>query len=163
MGDTLDILFEDNHLLVVDKPAGLLVQGGDRATRDADNHLVARVAAWLKAKYDKPRNVYVGLVHRLDRNTSGVVVLARTSKAAERLSRAFATRAVEKTYLAVTTGHTPPRGTLDHWLVPPRRPPPGPPATAAPLVSRVSATPNTPCSTSRRSPTATAPTSSRCA
>lgn len=112
------ILFEDNHLLVVDKPAGLLVQGGDRATPDADDHLVRRAAAWLKARYDKPGNVYVGLVHRLDRNTSGVVVLAKTSKAAERLSTAFASRAVDKTYLALASGLTPARGALEHWLAP---------------------------------------------
>lgn len=114
----MDILYEDNHLLVVDKPAGLLVQGGDRATADADDHLVSRASAWLKAKYDKPGNVYVGLVHRLDRNTSGVIVLAKTSKAAERLSSAFAGRAVDKTYLALVAGAAPERGALEHWLAP---------------------------------------------
>ena len=113
----MNVLYEDNHLLVVDKPAGLLVQGGDRATNDADDHLVARTIAWLKAKYDKPGNVYVGLVHRLDRNTSGVVVLAKTSKAAERLSKAFAARDVDKRYLAVVAGHTS-SATLEHWLAP---------------------------------------------
>ena len=111
----LTVLFEDNHLLVVDKPAGLLVQGGD--AHDADDHLVARAAAWLRARYDKPGNVYVGLVHRLDRNTSGVVVLAKTSKAASRLSSAFATRAVHKDYLAVVAGHAPDHGRLEHRLV----------------------------------------------
>ena len=112
----MNVLYEDNHLLVIDKPAGLLVQGGDRATNDADDHLVARAGAWLKAKYDKPGNVYVGLVHRLDRNTSGIVVLAKTSKAAQRLSKAFATRSIDKRYIAVVAGHTPATGKLEHWL-----------------------------------------------
>jgi len=111
----LTVLYEDNHLLVVDKPAGLLVQGGD--AHDGDNHLVARASAWLKQRYAKPGNVYLGLVHRLDRNTSGVVVLAKTSKAAERLSKAFATRAVDKRYLAVVAGHAPDDGRLEHDLV----------------------------------------------
>ena len=114
----MNVLYEDNHLLVVDKPAGLLVQGGDRATHDADDHLVARTMAWLKAKYDKPGNVYVGLVHRLDRNTSGIVVLAKTSKAAERLSKAFAGRAIDKRYLAVVAGRTAPLGALEDLLAP---------------------------------------------
>ena len=112
----LTVVFEDNHLLVVDKPAGLLVQGGDAP--DGDDHLVARAQAYLKAKYQKPGNVYVGLVHRLDRNTSGLVVLAKTSKAAERLSKAFATRAVAKTYLAVVSGLMPEAASFEHWLAP---------------------------------------------
>lgn len=112
-----EVLFEDNHLLVVDKPAGLLVQGGDRSTHDAHDHLVAHAQAYLRAKYNKPGNVYVGLVHRLDRNTSGLVVLAKTSKAAERLSKAFAGRDVDKRYLAVVDGAAP-TGPLEHWLAP---------------------------------------------
>lgn len=116
----MNVVFEDNHLLVVDKPAGLRVQGGDRRGSGDDNgeHLVARAAAWLKDKYDKPGNAYVGLVHRLDRNTSGVVVLAKTSKAAARLSRAFASRAVRKDYLALVAGDTPDAGTLEHLVAP---------------------------------------------
>ena len=119
----LRVLFEDNHLLVVDKPAGLLVQGGRReggagSGDGADDHLVARAQDYLKSRYAKPGNVYVGLVHRLDRNTSGVVVLAKTSKAAERLAKAFATRAVDKTYLAVASGRTPAAGTLADRLAP---------------------------------------------
>ncbi len=114
----MNVLYEDNHLLVVDKPAGLLVQGGDRDTAGADDHLVARVAAWLKDKYAKPGNVYVGLVHRLDRNTSGLVVLAKTSKAAQRLSRDFAAHAVDKRYLAVVSGHTPDSASFEDHLAP---------------------------------------------
>ncbi|PJA76516.1 RNA pseudouridine synthase [bacterium CG_4_9_14_3_um_filter_65_15] len=101
--DAVQILHEDNHLLVVAKPAGLLVQGdasGDETLLDAGR-------AYLREKYAKPGNVYLGLVHRLDRNVSGVVVLARTSKAAGRLSAQFRRGEVAKTYLAVVTGSPP--------------------------------------------------------
>ena len=111
----LKVIHEDNHLLAVHKPAGLLVQGD----RSGDPTLVDAAAAYLKAKYDKPGNVYVGLVHRLDRNVSGLVLLARTSKAAGRLSAAFRDGKVVKTYLAVTEGRPPGReGELRHWLAP---------------------------------------------
>jgi len=109
----LPIIFEDNHLLVVDKPAGLLAQ----ADRSGDNTLVEAAAAYLKQKYTKPGNVYIGLVHRLDRNVGGVVVLARTSKAAGRLSAQFRDGTVHKTYLAVVAGQPdPPRGEIVSWL-----------------------------------------------
>ena len=109
----LTVIHEDNHLLAVHKPAGLLVQGD----RSGDPTLVEVAAAYLKRKYDKPGNVYVGLVHRLDRNVSGLVLLARTSKAAGRLSAAFREGQVTKTYLAVTAGHPPAEeGNLRHWL-----------------------------------------------
>lgn len=91
------VLLEDNHCLAVDKPAGLLAQGD--ATGDPS--LVDWATDYLRAKYQKHGNVYVGLVHRLDRPTSGVVLLARTSKAAGRLAEQFRTSAVAKTYLAV--------------------------------------------------------------
>ena len=81
----LEVLFEDNHCLVVNKPAGLLSQ----ADVTGDPSLVSWAQDYLKARYQKPGNVYVGLVHRLDRPTSGVVLLARTSKAASRLSAQF--------------------------------------------------------------------------
>jgi len=93
-------LYLDNHLLVVDKPAGLLAQ----ADRTGDPDLVSLAKAYLKERFDKPGNVFVGLVHRLDRPTSGVVVLARTSKAAGRLSDQFRSRDTEKRYLAVVAG-----------------------------------------------------------
>lgn len=111
----LQVLYEDNHLLVIDKPAGLASQGGSD-----DDHLVARVAAYLKARYAKPGNVYVGLVHRLDRGTSGAIVVARTSKAAERLASAFRDRGPDKTYLALVqiAGSPPPDlGRLEHHVV----------------------------------------------
>lgn len=95
----LTVIHEDNHLLAVDKPAGLLVQGD----RSGDATLLDVARAYLKERYDKPGNVYLGLVHRLDRNVSGVVLLAKTSKAAARLSAAFRTGRVAKHYLAVVT------------------------------------------------------------
>jgi len=93
-------LYLDNHLLVVDKPPGLLSQAD--ATGDPD--LVTLGKAYLKERFQKPGNVFTGLVHRLDRPTSGVVALARTSKAAGRLSDQFRRRTTEKTYLAVVEG-----------------------------------------------------------
>ena len=109
----LKILHEDNHLLVVAKPAGLLVQGD----RSGDPTLLEAARAYLKEKYAKPGNVYLGLVHRLDRNVSGVVVLARTSKAAARLAEQFRGGTVTKVYLAVVEGvPEPPAGELRSWL-----------------------------------------------
>ena len=109
----LSVLFEDNHLLVVDKPAGLLSQSAEAG----DDHLVALAQRYLKAKYAKPGNVYVGLIHRLDRMTSGVVVLAKTSKAAERLSKAMRERRLDKRYLAIVAGHVPAHLHLEDDLV----------------------------------------------
>jgi 23S rRNA pseudouridine1911/1915/1917 synthase len=100
----LEILHEDNHCLAVNKPAGLLAQGD--AT--GDESLVSRARAYLKARYQKPGNVYIGLVHRLDRPTSGVVILAKTSKGAARLSEQFRVGSVEKTYWAVIEGEPDP-------------------------------------------------------
>ncbi len=96
----LHILHEDNHLLAVAKPAGLLVQGD----RTGDTTLGDLVRAYLKHRYLKPGNVYLGLVHRLDRPVSGVVLFARTSKAASRLARQFREGLVDKRYLAVVEG-----------------------------------------------------------
>ncbi|MFQ5510259.1 MAG: RluA family pseudouridine synthase [Candidatus Krumholzibacteriia bacterium] len=96
----LRVLYEDNHLLGVEKPAGVLVQGD----RTGDPTLLEAGRAYLKQKYDKPGNVFLGLVHRIDRPVSGVVLFARTSKAASRLTREFQMRRVEKTYLAVVVG-----------------------------------------------------------
>ncbi len=93
----IDILLEDNHCLAVNKPAGLLSQGD--ATGEPS--LFDEARAYLKARYNKPGNVFVGLVHRLDRPVSGVVLLARTSKAAGRLSEQFRAATVEKVYRAV--------------------------------------------------------------
>lgn len=96
-------LYIDNHLLVLFKPAGLLIQG-DR-TGDPSLHELAR--QYLKQSFHKPGNVFLGLVHRLDRPVSGVVVFARTSKAAGRLSTQFRQKQVKKTYWALVEGNPP--------------------------------------------------------
>jgi 23S rRNA pseudouridine1911/1915/1917 synthase len=100
MTPSIQILYEDNHLLGVLKPAGLLAQG-DR-TGDATALEMAR--RYIQETHRRPGNVFVGLVHRLDRPVSGVMIFARTSKAASRLARTFHDRRVEKCYLAVVMG-----------------------------------------------------------
>ncbi len=110
----LDVLFEDNHVLVVNKPSGVLVQGDETG----DTPLSELAKAYLKAKYQKPGNVFVGVVHRLDRPVSGVVVLAKTSKALSRLNEQFKTRQTEKIYWALTRRAPQPHtGMLVHWLL----------------------------------------------
>jgi 23S rRNA pseudouridine1911/1915/1917 synthase len=94
------ILFEDNHLLAVLKPAGLLTQGD----RTGDETALEAGKRYIRATSHRPGNVFLGLVHRIDRPVSGVLVFARTSKAASRLSRSFHDRKVEKVYLAVVIG-----------------------------------------------------------
>ena len=113
MPTPLHVLYADNHLLVVHKPAGLPVQ----ADASGDVDLLTLAKAWIRADKDKPGDVFVGLVHRLDRPARGVVVLARTSKAAARLSLQFRERTTQKTYRVVVHG-TPPQttDTLTHWL-----------------------------------------------
>ena len=102
----MQILYDDNHLLVVNKPAGQLVQG-DQTGRVT---LLEEARSWLKEKYDKPGNVFLGLVHRLDRTASGVVVLARTSKAAARLSEEIRSHRPRKVYWALVAGEVPLNG-----------------------------------------------------
>jgi len=99
----MQIIYQDNHLLVVNKPAGQLVQG-DQTGRTT---LLEEAKAWLKDQYAKPGNVFLGLVHRLDRTASGVVVLARTSKAAARLSEEIRNHRPRKTYWALVAGEVP--------------------------------------------------------
>ncbi len=108
------ILYEDNHLIAVSKKVGDIVQGD----KTGDVPLSDLVKAYLKEKYQKPGNVYLGVVHRLDRPVSGIVLFAKTSKALPRLNKMFAEHiGVRKTYLAIV-GHRPPQpeGTLTHWL-----------------------------------------------
>jgi 23S rRNA pseudouridine1911/1915/1917 synthase len=93
----LQILFEDNHLLAVNKPSGLLTQGDETG----DYSLVDAVNDYLVKKYDKPGAAFVGLIHRIDRPVSGLVLLAKTSKALERMNKLFHDREVQKKYLAV--------------------------------------------------------------
>ena len=102
----MDVIYEDNHLLVLRKPAGVLVQGD----RTGDISLLAMAKEYIKEKYQKPGEVYLGLVHRLDRPVSGVVVLARTSKAASRLSEQFKKREIRKIYWALVEGKVPETG-----------------------------------------------------
>jgi 23S rRNA pseudouridine1911/1915/1917 synthase len=109
----LDILFEDNHCLAINKPAGRLSThfDGREETLDRD------VKAYLKQKYHKPGNVFLGVVHRLDRVVSGVLLFARTSKAAARLAEQFRQGSIEKVYWAVVEGEVQRlAGTLEDWL-----------------------------------------------
>ena len=96
----LAILYEDNHVLGVMKPAGMLAQGD----RTGDLSALELARRYIKEKHAKPGNVFLGLVHRLDRPVSGVMVFARTSKAASRLSQSFHDRDADKTYLCVVSG-----------------------------------------------------------
>ncbi len=106
------VIYEDNHLLVVDKPAGIPTAGvTDRPS------VYQWTGAYLKKKYAKPGNVYVGIVSRLDTVTSGVLVVAKTSKAAGRLSEQLRLGKIHKTYLAVVSGNpTPESGQLVDWV-----------------------------------------------
>lgn len=96
----LNILYEDNHIIVVEKKANILSQSD--ITGDID--LLSMVKKYIKEKYSKPGNVYVGLVHRLDRPVGGIMVFAKTSKAAKRLNEQIKNHEFEKTYLAVLDG-----------------------------------------------------------
>lgn len=100
----IDILYEDNHLLVVQKPAGILSQSDGSSRAD----ILTLMKADLKERYNKPGNVYLGLVHRLDFEVEGVMVLAKTSKAAARLSLAIRERRFQKRYLAICMGQPEP-------------------------------------------------------
>lgn len=106
-------LFTDNHLLVVRKPSGLLIQ----ADRTRDKSLLDWGREYIKRKYHKPGKVYLGLVHRLDKPVSGVIVFARTSKAASRLSEQFRTRQVKKIYWALVEGKIVEEGKIINFLV----------------------------------------------
>lgn len=110
----MTILYEDNHLVIVNKQAGEIVQGD----KTGDTPLSDIVKDWLKEKYNKPGNVYLGVVHRLDRPVSGVVLFAKTSKALPRLNKMFAEHnKVNKTYWAIVQNRPQePQGTLTHWL-----------------------------------------------
>jgi len=108
----LSVIYEDNHILVVNKTAGLLVQGD----QTGDESLIDIAKRYIKYKYQKPGNVFLGLVHRLDRPTTGVIVLARTSKALTRLNQQFKDRLTKKVYRAVVSGCPKPKARLEHYL-----------------------------------------------
>ena len=109
-----EILFEDNHLLVINKPAGLLVQ----ADETGDEPLSKKAEEYLRFKYKKPGAAFVGVAHRIDRPVSGIVILAKTSKALSRLNEMFRDGNMRKTYWALTgKPPVPETGQLVHWLV----------------------------------------------
>ena len=109
---TLKVLYEDNHLIAVCKPAGLLTQ----ADKSGQPNLLDEVKHWLAVRYAKPGNVFLGMLHRLDRPVAGVVLFAKTSKAASRLSEQFRQRTVTKIYLARVHGvMRPAKGRLVHF------------------------------------------------
>lgn len=109
----MHVLYCDNHLLFINKPAGLLSQ----ADHSGDPDVLTLGKDYIKEKYDKPGKVFLGLVHRLDRPVSGIMVFARTSKAARRLFVQFKERTVEKRYLAIVHGTCPVEGTCEHHLL----------------------------------------------
>ncbi|GAB5408346.1 MAG: RNA pseudouridine synthase [Balneolaceae bacterium] len=109
----IHIIYEDNHLLVIDKPAGILSQ----EDYSGDIDVLRLCKQYIKKKYKKPGDVWLGLVHRLDRPVSGLMVLAKTSKAASRLSEEVRKNRMQKTYWALVYGMAPMEGNLAHFLV----------------------------------------------
>lgn len=108
------VLYEDNHIIIVSKNCNEIVQGD----KTGDRPLSETVKDYIKEKYHKPGDVFLGVVHRLDRPVSGLVVFARTSKALTRLNEMFRKGEVQKTYWAITQEQPPqPEGTLKHWIV----------------------------------------------
>ena len=106
------VLYEDNHIIVINKSAGEIVQGD----KTGDKSLCDTAKQYLKEKYAKPGNVFIGLPHRLDRPVSGIVVLAKTSKALERLNKMFHDGNVKKTYWAITKSKpTPAEAELENF------------------------------------------------
>lgn len=109
----MQVLYEDNHIIIVSKTAGEIVQGD----KTGDTPLSETLKAYIKERDHKPGNVFMGVVHRLDRPVSGVVVFAKTSKALSRLNAMFAAGDVHKTYWAITRNMpAEPEATLTHWI-----------------------------------------------
>src|SRR3982751_5170025 len=109
-----DILYEDNHLIAVNKRAGDIVQ----VDETGDEPLDEKVKKYITAKYNKPNGAFLGVIHRLDRPVSGVILFAKTSKALERMNAMFKNREVSKTYFAVVRQKPAlVTGNLVHWLV----------------------------------------------
>ena len=109
----INILYQDNHLLVVEKEVGILSQSDGSNTKD----MLTILKDYLKKEYHKPGNVYLGLVHRLDKPVGGIMVFAKTSKAAKRLSEQIRNHEFEKSYLAVVKGELSSAGTYEDYLV----------------------------------------------
>ncbi|NVK28311.1 MAG: RluA family pseudouridine synthase [Flavobacteriia bacterium] len=113
MSTKLDILYEDNHLVIINKRAGQIVQ----ADATKDKTLGEYLADYIKEKYNKPGNVFIGIPHRLDRPTSGIVILTKTSKGLTRMTELFKKREISKTYWAVTQEKPAPEsGRLVDWV-----------------------------------------------
>ncbi len=113
MDHPLSIIYEDNHLLIIDKQAGVLVQGD----KTNDVALLDICKGYIKEKYNKPGDVYLGLVHRLDRPVSGLVIFAKTSKALSRMNELFRNDDIKKTYWALVKNRPPAEsGELVNWL-----------------------------------------------
>ena len=111
--DNLEVLYEDNHLIIVNKRVGDIVQGD----KTKDKPLSEIVKEYIKEKYQKPGKVFLGVVHRLDRPTSGIVIFAKTSKALERLNKMLREKEIKKTYLAVVKNKDiSKQDTLIHYL-----------------------------------------------
>lgn len=111
--NNLQVLYEDNHIIVVNKRAGDIVQGD----KTGDKPLSDVVKDYIKEKYNKPGNVYLGVVHRLDRPTTGIVLFSKTSKALPRLNKLFAEKKASKTYWALVKNQPPKsEDRLIHWL-----------------------------------------------
>src|ERR1700761_5444160 len=109
-----DILYEDNHLIAVNKRAGDIVQVDDTG----DESLDEKVKKYMAQKYNEPNGAFLGVVHRLDRPVSGVILFAKTSKGLDRMNQLFKSREIQKTYYAVVRKRPePPEGNLVHWLV----------------------------------------------
>ncbi len=106
------LIFIDNHIIVVRKPAGMLIQGD----KTGDTTLFEITKTYIKKKFKKPGNVYLGLVHRLDRPVSGVIVFARTSKAAVRLNEQIRNRKIKKTYWTLVQGKPPKKGEFVDYI-----------------------------------------------
>lgn len=110
---SIDVIYEDNHLIAVNKSSGDITQGD----KTGDTPLPDKVKKWLAHKYNKPGNVFLGVIHRLDRPTSGIVVFAKTSKALSRMNALFKTRDVKKTYWAIVENKPKiEKGTLVNFL-----------------------------------------------
>lgn len=109
----MEVVYEDNHIIIINKASGEIVQGD----KSGDTPLADLVKDYIKRKYNKPGNVFLGVVHRLDRPVSGLVVFARTSKALTRLNDMFRNGDIHKTYWAITRNRPPEEeATLTHWI-----------------------------------------------
>lgn len=109
----MNILYEDNHLIAINKPSGQLVQ----VDQTGDVSLEMEVKEYIRVKYNKPGEAFLGVIHRIDRPVSGLVLMAKTSKALERMNQAFKDRNISKTYYAVVRNRPKnEEGTLIHWL-----------------------------------------------